>query len=185
MRTKWMIAMAVVVMGGAFIGSSIAHAESDTGVGGSAQANLDFQVNVPTVIMLRIGSAGNTIDTVSFSVTDIPENQPTINGDVQPAIQVGAIVANNATVTLTADSSTAMVGGATGDNMPFSVISTTGSNDFNGINGLAFNGTNNQQIWQATGRGNRTGQLTYTYANTYTYTPDAYTGQVTYTLSSP
>ena len=177
--------LGVLVMGlMLLLGTSPAWAESDVGIDSNAVVHLDFQVRLPQILYLRIGTSGATIDTVGFDVKDVPENQSTVDGDNSPEVRVGAIVANNATVTLSADSSTDMVGSTTGTNMPFSTISCSGSGSFSSVS-LTFNGTASQQIWQGTGRGFRSGTFSYTYANSYDYPPDTYDGTVTYTLSSP
>ena len=176
--------LGVLVMGlMLLLGASPAWAESDVGINSDAVVRLDFQVNLPQILYLRIGTSGETIDTVTFNVTDVPQNQPTVDGDNSPEVRVGAIVADGATVILSADSSTDMVGSTT--NMPFTTISCSGTNSFSSVNDLAFDGTTNQQIWQGTGRGWRSGTFSYTYANSYDYPPDTYNGQVIYTLSSP
>jgi len=178
--------LGVLVMGlMLLLGTSPAWAESDVGRNSDAVVHLDFQVRLPQILFLRIGSSGATVDTVGFDVKDVPENQSTVDGDNSPEVRVGAIVANNATVTLSADSSKEMVGSGTGTKMPFSTISCTGSGNFSSVSDLAFDGTASQQIWQGTGRGFRSGTFSYTYANSYDYPPDTYDGQVTYTLSSP
>ncbi len=167
------------------VGVSSAWAESNVGTNSNAVVHLDFQVRIPQILYLHIGDVGATIDQVSFNVTDVPENQPTVTGNITPDIDVGAIVANSAGIILSADSSTVMVGSNTGTNMPFSTISCTGSGDFNAVSDLAFDGTASQTIWQSTGRGFKSGTLTFTYTNSYNYPPDTYNGQVIYTLSSP
>jgi len=178
--------LGVLVMGlMLLLGTIPAWAESDVGINSDAMVHLDFQVNLPQILYLRIGSSGGTIDTVGFDVTDIPQNQPTVTSINVPEVRVGAIVADGATVTLSADSSTDMVGSTTGTNMPFSTISCSGSGNFSSVSDLVFDGTASQKIWQGTGRGFRSGNFSYTYANSYDYPPDTYNGQVIYTLSSP
>ena len=123
--------LGVLVMGlMLLLGTSPAWAESDVGIDSNAVVHLDFQVRLPQILYLRIGTSGATIDTVGFDVKDVPQNQPTVPGDNSPQVAVGAIVANNATVTLSADSSTDMVGSGTSTKMPFSTISCTGSGGF-------------------------------------------------------
>lgn len=158
-------------------------AESDNG--NPAVARLNFQVRVAQVLHLRIGSPGATIDTVGFDVTDIPEVQPTANGDLAPEVRVGAQVRDGAVVTLSADSSTAMIGAVTAANLPFTTISCNGTGAFSSVSNLAFDGTANQTVWQSVGRGWSEGTFSYTYANSYNYPPDTFNGQVTYTLSTP
>ena len=177
--------LGVLVMGlMLLLGASPAWAESDVGVNSDAVVHLNFQVRLPQILYLRIGSSGGTIDTVVFNVENVPENQDTVESDNSPEVRVGAIVADGATVILSADSSTPMSGSGT-DTIPFTTISFTGSNDFASLLSSSFDGTASQQIWQGTGRGFRSGTFRYTYDNSYDYPPDTYDGQVTYTLSSP
>lgn len=162
-------------------GMSRAFAEQSVGIG-SQFVHLDFAVNIPAVLFLRVGSAGGTIDTVTFNVTDIPENQPTVNGDITPILRVGAMTPIAQTITLTANSSTPLSDGGTGT-MPFSTISYSASAPFN-VSSTAFNATTNQQIWQGTGPGFRDGTMSFVYTNSYNYGGN-YTGQVIFTLASP
>lgn len=162
-------------------GMSKALAEQSSGVG-SRTVHLNFAVNIPAVLFLRVGSPGGTIDTVTFNVTDIPENEPTVNGDITPDLRVGAMTPAVQTVTLTADSSTPLNDGGAGT-MPFSTISYAASAPFN-VASTAFNGTTNQQIWQGTGPGFRQGTMSFVYTNSYSYGGN-YTGQITFTLASP
>jgi hypothetical protein len=163
------------------LGMGVAMAEQSSGVGAQS-VNLNFAVNIPAVLFLRVGSAGGTIDTVTFNVTDIPENEPTVAGDVTPVLRVGAMTPATSTVTLTADSSTPLSDGGTGT-MPFSQISYAASAPFSVLD-TAFNGTTNQQIWQGTGPGFRDGTMNFVYTNSYSYGGN-YTGQVTFTVASP
>lgn len=162
-------------------GPSAALAEQSSGVG-SRTVTLQFAVNIPAVLLLRVGSAGGTIDTVTFNVTDIPENQATVAGDITPALWVAAMTPATSTVTLTADSSTALSDGGTGT-MPFSTISYAATAPFN-VSSTAFNGTASQQIWQGTGPGMRQGTMNFVYTNSYSYGGN-YTGSVTFTVASP
>lgn len=164
---------------------SLAYAESDTGVNGDAQARLNFQVSIPKILYLQIGGSGATIDTVSFNVTDVADNEATVSGDNSPAVKVAAIVGTSSSVILSADSSAGMTGSVTGSTIPFSAVTTSGTGDFSSVSSLAFDGTASQQVWSATGGGMRTGSLGYAYTNSYSYAPDTYSGQITYTLSSP
>ncbi len=185
MRTKTKPIRSIVIVVSLFIilCPSLVLAESDNG--NPAVVHLDFEVRVQGNLHLRIGSAGATIDEVGFDVTDIPEVQPTVAGDLAPEVRVGAQVGDGDTITLSADSSTDMVGAVTAASMPFSTLDCTGTGDFNSVSALAFDGTANQTIWQDTGRGFRTGTFSFNYTNSYLYPPDTYNGQVTYTLTSP
>ena len=180
--TSLLVALTAMVV--LVLGVQVAYAEQDVQTGGTpAVVHLNFKVVVPKLLFLRIGSAGATIDEVTFTVTDIPENEATVDGDISPDVRVGAIIGSAATATLSADSSTAMLSGA--DPMPFTVIGFTGTGDFSSLSASAFDGTGSQQIWQGTGPGFRTGTMDFTYTNSYTYPEGTFTGQVEYTLSSP
>ena len=167
-------------------GVRFAYADQDVNTsGGSAQVQLDFKVTVPRMLFLRVGTPP-IVDEVEFVVTDIPEvgYQPTVAGDYDPPVRIGAIVTTGTAVTLSADSSTDMQNVAL-DSMPFSTIDCTGDGDFISVSSLAFDGTASQTIWSSTGKGWRIGTFNYVYTNSWDYAPGEYTGSVTYTLSSP
>lgn len=158
-----------------------AGAESNVGVGGSTSVQLDFEIEIPTILFLRIGSTGaGSIDTVEFDVGNIPEEQPVVN-NTTPAVtvQVGAIVGSSNSVILQANSASALTDGT--NTIPFSTISWTGSVDFGPG---AFGGTAADPIASFTGPGLRQGEFDFSYTSGY-YPPGLYTGSVTYTLSSP
>jgi len=163
------------------LGGGIAQAEQSSGTGAQS-VDLNFAVNIPQVLLLRVGSAGGTIDTVTFNVTDVPDVQPTVAGDVTPALWVAAMTPSAATVTLSADSSIDLTDGGTGT-MPFSTISYSASAPFN-VASTAFDGSVSQQIWQGTGPGMRQGTMNFVYTNSYNYGGN-YTGTVTFTVASP
>ena len=161
---------------------NVARTESASGPSPKS-VHLNFQVTIPSIVQLQIGSAGGTIDTVHFNVTDFADVQPTIAGDLAPTVKVHTIVAAGQAVNLTANSSTPMNDGA-GHNLPFTTISYAGTGDFSAVSGT-FNGTAAQSIWSSTGRVNLNGTFAFTYHNSDTYDPGTYNGQVTYTLASP
>jgi hypothetical protein len=164
-----------------FLLPAAAGAESNVGVGGSTSVQLEFEIEIPTILFLRIGSAGaGSIDTVEFDVGNIPEEQPVVN-NTTPAVtvQVGAIVGSSNSVVLQANSASPLTDGA--NTIPFSTISWTGSVDF--VSGT-FGGTTADLIASFTGPGLRQGEFDFSYDNDY-YPPGLYTGTVTYTLSSP
>jgi hypothetical protein len=128
---------------------------------------------------------GATRDLVTFALTDLPGSGPVagVSSGANPVpVRLAALVGAAATVTLRADSSAPLTNGTTP--IPFSEISWTGAGNFAGG---TFNGTNNQQLEQFTGPGNRTGTYSFSYANVnyYPATVAPYDGTVTYTLSSP
>jgi hypothetical protein len=168
-----------------FFYASGAKAESSQSNGAATTARLDFRITIPTILHLQVGTVGATRDLVTFAVTDLPGTGAVAgvsNGANPVPVRVAALVGAAATVTLRADSSTALTNGTTP--IPFSEISWTGAGSF--ASGT-FNGTNNQQLDQFTGPGNRTGTYSFSYANVnyYPTTVAPYDGTVTYTLSSP
>jgi len=157
-------------------------AESDVAVGGSAQARLDFRVEIPTVLFLQLGSGGAVIDRITFTVNEVPPTpiQGVSSGGNPVPVTARGLVPTGNTITLTADSSIAMTDGT--NSVPFTEVSWSAAGDFSGG---TFTGVAGQQLDQFTDSGNRTGTYTFSYANS-TYSPTGtYDGQVTYTLSSP
>jgi hypothetical protein len=178
-KLKIAIAMAFVALA---MAGGVARAEQSSGVGAQS-AHLKFAVNIPQRLLLRVGSAGGTVDTVTFNVTDIPENQPTVTGDAKPTLLIAAMTSAASTITLSADSSTPMTGGS--KDIPLSKINFAASAPFN-VAPTAFSGSTNQQVWKGTGPGVRQGSMDFKYIehNTYDYHGN-YTGSVTFTLASP
>ena len=161
----------------------VLYAESELVYTGNASAKLDFRINVPEIIFLRIGSLGATIDTVEFIIDD--PNIPSVTSTANITINVSGIIHPTTEIYLDADSSSPLLGNLTGNTIPFSKISCDGSDDFSSISSQTFNETSSQRIWQSTGSGIRSGALNFTYDNSTQYEPDSYNGTVTYTLSAP
>jgi hypothetical protein len=164
-----------------YVGS--AKAESNQSSGADTTARLDFRITVPTILHLQVGTVGATRDLVTFALVDLPGTGAVagVSSSANPVpVRVAALVGAASTVTLRADSSTALTSGTS--TIPFSEISWTGAGGF--ANGT-FNGTNNQQLDQFTGPGNRNGTYSFSYANNTYYPTGTYDGEVTYTLSSP
>lgn len=157
-------------------------ADSDVAVGGSAQARLDFRVNIQPILSLRLGSPGATIDRIDFNVNQLPPTAiPGVSSGTNPVpvAATGLVPAGN-TITLTADSSTPLTDGT--DTIPFTEISWSASGAFSSG---TFTGAAAQQIDQFTGSGAYTGTYTFSYANSVPRPSATYDGQVIYTLSSP
>jgi predicted RecA/RadA family phage recombinase len=163
------------------------NAKADSSSGNpTAVAHLDFRVTIPQIVYLQVGTVGGTTDRVTFAVTDLPGTGAvagTSNGANPVPVRVAALVASGATVTLKADSSTALSDGAS-HNIPFTEISWVAGGT-GGFNNGAFNGNAAQQIEQFTGSGDHQGNYTFSYANDTYYPTGTYNGTVTYTLSTP
>lgn len=167
----------------AFSGSDVVRAESESG-NAPVDARLNFQVNMPQMVRLQIGSPGGVIDTVNFIVTAPWPLQTSVPGDIQPFVSVRGKVSSGHSVVLTADSSNPLRDNISGLTISFTHVSYQGTGNFSGVSGI-FNGTASQQIFQMNGSGIRQGTFRYTYDNTAIVTPGIYAGQVTYTLAVP
>ena len=162
----------------------ILHAESDQVTVGSANAKLDFQIKVPQMLYLQLGSPGGVIDTVNFYMDSQFGSGP-VDGDYEPQFEFTAIIPTGQTVTLAADSSNPLVGISNGQTIPMSRISFSGTGDLSSVQNVSFNNTSNQLIWQGTGSGRRIGGFSYVYTPSFFQPFDDFEGQVTYTLSVP
>ncbi|MBW2040251.1 MAG: hypothetical protein JRI46_11815 [Deltaproteobacteria bacterium] len=155
-------------------------AESDLAIGGPASVDLDFQITIPTILYLQVGTAGATIDTVTFTVDDLPGTGAVAQNEAAIYVRAAGFVGSGSTMTLSSDSSSALTNGT--DKIPFDEISWAATGDFAGG---AFDNGAAQKLDQFTGSGNRTGTYTFSYDNDTYYPTGTYTGTVTYTLSSP
>lgn len=160
--------------------SAPALAESNSGAA-SAQARLDFQITIPSILYLQVGTDGAIVDLVSCTLTQTPGTGAvamTSSGSNPVPVIMRALVASGQTVNLTADSSSGLNGGA----MPFSEISWAAG-------GVLSNGTFNngvaQPLYNFAGPGEHIGDYAFSYANANFYPTGTYNGTVTYTLSTP
>ena len=148
-----------------------------------AEEPVDIVIQWAAVLYLRVGSTGATIDVVSFNVTQLPGSGPvpgSSSGPYPVPVQARSTGPGNAWKILTANSAVALNDGA-GHPIPFTQISWTGAG---GVPSGTFTGTPSQQIWTGTQPINN-GTMSFSYANTVYVPSGTYTGQVTYTLSSP
>jgi len=157
-------------------------ARRDIGLNRSAQVELDLRLKIAVFLFLQIGSPGRVVNMVRFNVTDIPENQPLVEGDFSPTIKIKSNVGKFASISLTVDSSNPLMGKSA--KMPLKVISFEGIGDFSGIKGT-LDGSPNQKIASFPGKSKKQGSFRFFYHNTYNYPPDIYRGSITFTLSFP
>jgi hypothetical protein len=193
--------LALAVVGAAFS----AQAESNLVTTGNASAKLDFEVKIPRVLFLAIGTATNlanntAVSLVSFDLTAAAA--PVIGSGTATAAQTVAVkvVGNNGQVALTSTTTGQMNNGA-GEVIPWTEI-TAGTSDavipnpgFN--NGSAASNVSGSQNVTLNGAStkitNRTADWTFAYANSSNsvYAPGTYggagvnNGRVTYTASMP
>jgi hypothetical protein len=120
----------------------LAHAESNVVTGANtaapgAQAHVDFQITIPKVLYLRVGTGSAyptaltndaTVNLVQFApaVGSVGNSVPvaaTVGGDISPGVVTAAVVSNSGNVTLGATSLGALSDGA-GDSIAFTEIKT-------------------------------------------------------------
>lgn len=175
----------------------MASAESQlTTGGGSAQARLNLEVIIPSVLFLGVGTgagvgnvADGTIDSVTFDYTSNADqvgnvgvaaaniaNTLTGAGSDMPVRVFG----NNGQVTITATNPPNLVNGA--DTIPFTEMSAASNNPALPVPGFS-GGTSQPTL---AGRvTDHTAVWTYAYANSTAPAAGTYTGTVTYTATMP
>ena len=189
---------------------ALAHAESaiNTGAGSpiTASARLDFQITVPKVLFLQVGTGTNmaanaTINQIAFSVPAANVGDGTVinatagSGDLGNGQVTAKVVGNNGTITFTSTTLGAL-GNGSGDTISYADISTAVAANTSATPlshpALADASTTTVTLTPASGKViNRDAKWTYTYANTTVAAPGTYGGtntnnsRVTYTASMP
>ncbi len=195
------ILMLGVCVGTAWAESRITAVPSST-TSLSATARLNFAVNVPRVLYLRVGDTGATVNTVTFNVAlagalgTLPVTDQVFSGAVPPALgttgvtddngaadgQVGVqLWTNNGTANLTCSGSPLTSGALTIALSEITVSSSVGGT-------LGHPGTSLACASAARGSAgvnNLTDTWTFGYAPASLPTAGSYTTQVTYTASQP
>jgi hypothetical protein len=191
-----------------------ASAESSyqTGAGAlTSTAHVDFQVTIPKVLYLRVGSGSAyatgtlatvaTIDVVSFAPTAavVGNSVPVagVGGDLTNGVETAAIISNSGNVTLNATATGALSDGVAGDSINYTQITTaavalTAGYTLLGAPTLA-NGVSGNVVLTAPVTKVITADAKWTYSYANSTTPPAGTyggsvannGRVTYTASMP
>ena len=178
----------------ALVSPLLASAESDLVVGaGNATARLTFNVVIPRVLFLGVGTGAGTVgapladnttvDTLIFDYTGAAAAATIGNGTDSAAqgVQV-RVVGNSGQITIAAaGSSTGLVSGA--DVIPWSEI-LAASTDATNLNAPAVGGTANP-VLNAGRVTNRAATWNFRYSNTNVVGSGTYAGTVTYTASMP
>lgn len=136
-----------VVLGAALAAAlpRFSHAESNVQTGAAtatpgATAHVDFQVTIPKVLYLRVGSGSSyatgaltsvgTVDLIQFApaATSVGNGTPVAGtgGDLTLGVETAAVVSNSGNVTLNATSGGALGNGA-GDTIAYTQITTAAS----------------------------------------------------------
>lgn len=153
-----------------------------TAAAGMAHATTIVIAPGPRQVQVQIGSAGATIDKVTFSpaAANVGTGTPIVG---VPSILVRVLARDTVarTVQLVADSSVPLINGAS--SVPFTTVSWTTSDA--DIGPGTFTGTAGQLIVQFPNNRQISNTHTFRYANTQILQPGTYTGRITYTVTMP
>ena len=136
-------------------------------------------------ITIQVGSPGDQIDSVTFTVpsTNPGNGTPVIGSNaITISLEIQATASNPLTAFLTVNSATPLNNGR-GSTIPASKIRWTASDG--GIPSGTFAGTGNQLLASYTSSVSVSDRHTFYYANDTVYDAGTYTGQVTYTWFVP
>jgi hypothetical protein len=188
----------------------LSNAESTftTGAGSpiTASAKLDFQIVIPKILFLQVGTGTNmaanaTVNQIAFSVPAANVGDGTVisatagSGDLGNGVVTARVIGNNGTVTFTSTTVGALGNGA-GDTISYGQIATAAAANTSVVvlahPTLADAATTTVTLTPAAGKVlNRDAKWTYTYANAAVVPPGTYGGvntnnsRVTYTASMP
>ena len=188
----------------------MASAESafTTGAGSpiTASAHLDFQITIPKILFLQVGTGTNmaanaTINQIAFSVPAANVGDGSVisatagSGDLGNGTVTARVIGNNGTVTFTSTTVGALGNGA-GDTISYGQIATAAAANTSATvlahPTLADAATTTVTLTPASGKViNRDAKWTYTYTNANVVAPGTYggvntnNGRVTYTASMP
>lgn len=193
----------------AFAAPLAAHAESNISSGAgalTATAHLDFQITIPKVLFLQVGTGTNmaanaTINQIAFTVPAANVGDGTVinasagSGDLGNGQVTAKVLGNNGTITFTSTTVGAL-GNGSGDTISYSQIATAVAANTSATPlahpTLADGATTTVTLTPASGKViNEDAKWTYTYKNTTVAAPGTYGGvnannsRVTYTASMP
>jgi hypothetical protein len=176
----------------------------------TATAKVDFQITIPKVLYLRVGtgsaypttlSSVGTVDLLSFTPgAGVVGNGTAVagtGGDLTGGVETAAIISNSGNVTLNATATGALSDGAAGDSINYSQITTTAAALTAGYTLLPApvlaNATSANVVLTAPATKVITADAKWTFAYANTTTPPAGTyggvntnnGRVTYTATMP
>ncbi len=187
-KAKILVLMLVVSL--CWLSPAMAETGVNTGVGSSADARLDFRINIPTFIFFTVGTAGGTIDTVVFdpAAADIANGNPGTAATANGTVDV-RVVSNGGQISIFE----ANDGGGNGlddggtNYISYGQINTVASMGAIPPPALSDAGVNSTAVPLTSAPITvQTGQWTYTYDNPASPpVPGTYTGRVTYTAALP
>jgi hypothetical protein len=188
----------------------LANAESafTTGAGSpiTASAKLDFQITIPKVLFLQVGTgtanaANATVNKIDFTVPAVNVGDASVisasagSGDLGNGIVTAKVIGNNGVVTFSSTTLGAL-GNGSGDTISYAQIGTSVAVNTSATAlahpALADAATTNVTLTPASGKVLvRDAKWTYTYLNSAVVAPGTYGGtnannsRVTYTASMP
>ena len=184
--------------------AQVASAETTTATGAgalSSGARVDIQVVIPRFLQFQVGTAGATIDQISFNVAAANVGTGTAQAGTGGNLGTGAVTvnvkANSGQVTITPTNNSAGLGlgnGTAGQTIPYTEI-LTASNAAGTLPAPTLSNAGGTAVTPTLTAGNvtnRTATWTYTYANTTVPNAGTYGtggtatgGRVTYTATTP
>jgi hypothetical protein len=206
MKTKTLILKAAVAL--AVAAPLFANAESTftTGVGPSASARLDFQIIIPRVLFLQVGTGtamatNGAINQIAFTVPAVNVGDGSVinaslaSGDLGNGIVTARVIGNNGTISFTS-TTLGPLGNGSGDTISYAQIATAVGNNTSvpplAHPALVDGATTTVTLTPAVGKVmNRDAKWTYTYLNSNVVAPGTYGGvnannsRVTYTATMP
>ena len=189
-----------IAVAAAFAPAARAETNTQTGNGTlTAPVHLDFSVVIPRFLTFRVGTAGATIDFITFTVpvASVGNSTPIAGtgGDLGGGAASVAVQGNGGQITITETNNSAGAGltNGLGDSIPYSQITTTSSDATNLAAPVLSNGASNtaQPVLNSGRVTNRSATWTYAYANTTIPGAGTYGGvntnggRVTYTATMP
>lgn len=198
--------LAVAVLAAPMLAQAESQFTTGTGTPLNASARLDFQVTIPKILYLRVGTGTDfatnpAINLISFNVPAASVGNATpiaataASGDLGNGTVTARVIGNNGNVTFTS-TTLGPLGNGAGDTISYGQINTAVANLTSATPlphpTLADGATTSVTLVPVAGRlVNRDAQWTYTYANANVAAPGTYggvnanNGRVTYTASMP
>ncbi|PKO26569.1 MAG: hypothetical protein CVU36_23720 [Betaproteobacteria bacterium HGW-Betaproteobacteria-9] len=168
----------------------LASAESDLEIGtGAAAARLNFQVVIPRVLFLAVGTGNatladnGTIDTLTYDYSANPADVGSGTDSAAQGVNVRVLGNNGQIAIAAAGSGAGLVSDLdAADIIPWSEILATSSVGAFAAPAVGASANPTLSAGKVT---NRTAIWNYAYSNTAVAAPGTYSGQVTYTATMP
>jgi hypothetical protein len=208
MKTKTLILKAAIALAVATPMMAAAESNFTTGAGSpiTATSRLDFQITIPKVLFLQVGTGTNlaanaTINKIDFTVPAVNVGDASVisasavSGDLGNGTVTAKVIGNNGTITFSSTTVGALGNGA-GDTISYAQIGTAVAVNTSATAlahpTLTDAATTNVTLTPAAGKViSRDAKWTYTYLNSNVVAPGTYGGvntnnsRVTYTASMP